>query len=490
MHTATRCALLAALLGLLSVANCFGTHIVAGEISYRPDAGSGNPYKYLFTLKLYGDAAGVAQSTATLSFGVDGAMQTVPASSQENYGGLIAGGIRATLFQFKYTYPGPGNYVVGFTEENRNAGVVNVFQSVNTAFHIESTLTISPGAGSNSSPQFLNPPIFHAFAGQKVCMNPAAYDAEGDSLSYRLVIPLAKRGSAVNGYISPDMVAPRGTAESGGESTFALNEFTGDLCWDAPGLRKRDGGVISNPGDFAQYAVALVVEEWRKGFKLSSTVRDFAIFVTAPQSPRPELRSENAAAAGFNADRLVRAEPGKPLSFSVLYKASGANRDSLLPVSETFLGTRKASATTIDSAGYTKVTYAWTPTAADRRGHPYVVVFRGASGDSLRNDLTFGVFVGTDIPTGRVTATEDEVNGRKIRLFPNPARDKVRLAEVPGTGAVHFQLTDALGRAVYASPDLRGTDFEVDLASLPNGLYVYRITAGQRVVGKGRLLKR
>jgi hypothetical protein len=82
------------------------------------------------------------------------------------------------------------------------------------------------------------------------------------------------------------------------------------------------------------------------------------------------------------------------------------------------------------------------------------------------------------------------VNGRKIRLFPNPARDKVRLAQVPGSGVVHFQLTDALGRAVYASPDLRGTDFEVDLTTLPNGLYVYRITAGQRVVGKGRLLKR
>jgi hypothetical protein len=186
----------------------------------------------------------------------------------------------------------------------------------------------------------------------------------------------------------------------------------------------------------------------------------------------------------------VRAEPGQPLSFSVLYKSSGASRDSLLLVSETFLGDRKASATTIDSANFTKVTYAWTPTEADRRGHPYVVVFRGASGDTLRNDLTFGVFVGTDIPTGRVTATEDELNGRKIRLFPNPTQNKVRLAEVPGTGAVYFQLTDALGRQVYDSPNLRDTNLEMDLTSLPNGLYAYSITAGQRVVGKGRLLKR
>jgi hypothetical protein len=119
-----------------------------------------------------------------------------------------------------------------------------------------------------------------------------------------------------------------------------------------------------------------------------------------------------------------------------------------------------------------------------------VVVFRGASDNALRNDLTFGVFVGADIPTGRVTATEVEVARRRIKLFPNPTRNKVRLAGVPGTGVVYFQLTDALGRHVYASPNLRGTDFEMGLAALPNGLYPYTITSKGRIVGKGRQLKR
>jgi hypothetical protein len=218
-------------------------------------------------------------------------------------------------------------------------------------------------------------------------------------------------------------------------------------------------------------------------------VRDFAIFVTAPEALKPELRAENAAAAGFNADRLVRVEPGQPLTFSVLYKSSGAAADSLVPVSETFRLARKATASVTDSAGFTKATYTWTPMEAERRGSPYVIVFRGASGYALRNDLTFGVFVGADIPAGRVTATEEEVNGRKLRLFPNPTRNKVRLAQVPGTGAAHFQLTDALGRQAYTSANLRGTDYEVDLTALPNGLYAYTVTANGRVVGKGRLLK-
>jgi hypothetical protein len=236
------------------------------------------------------------------------------------------------------------------------------------------------------------------------------------------------------------------------------------------------------------------VEEWRGKVRLSSTVRDFLLTVTAPEGPGPELRLENAAAAGFDADRQVRVEPGQPFAFSVLYKSLSPDRDSLIPVSTTLPPTGNAAAAVTDSAGFTKATYSWTPTAADRRRHPYLVVFRGGStpaggAGTFFNDLTFSVFVGEAITPGRVTATEDEVNGRKIRLFPNPTRNKVRLAQVPGTGAVRFQLTDALGRLVYTSANLRGTNFEMDLAALPNGLYAYTITAGQRMVGKGRLLK-
>jgi hypothetical protein len=154
-----------------------------------------------------------------------------------------------------------------------------------------------------------------------------------------------------------------------------------------------------------------------------------------------------------------------------------------------------ASATVTDSAGFTKATYSWTPAQANRRRHPYLVVFRGGSSTTdgagvFFNDLTFSVFVGEPIAPGRVTATEEEVNGRKLRLFPNPAHNKVRLAEVPGTGAVRLQLIDVQGRVAYASSNLRVMGFELDLTALPNGLYAYIVTANGRMVGKGKLLKR
>ncbi len=493
MNTATR-SLLAALLGLLVFSDCYGTHITGGEITFGRTPNASTPYTYQFMLKIYRDSQGQDTPNATLDFGVNGSTQTVPVSFRSRVGQLIAPNMEMLVYIFQYNYPGPGEYTVSFTENNRNAEVVNMFQSIHTPFHIQTSLAISPVTGNNSGPQLLNPPIFRAVAGQKVCINPAAYDPDGDSLSYRLIVPLGNGNTPVTGYQFPDQVTPSGVSESGGAPTFTINELTGDICWDAPGLRRRGGGVLTDPGDYAQYAVAFVVEEWRGKVRLSSTARDFLLTVTAPQGPAPELRLDNAAAAGFNADRQVRVEPGQPLTFSVVYKSFSPDRDSLISVSATLPPSGNAAAGVTDSAGFTKATYSWTPTAADRRRHPHLVVFRGGStptggAGTFFNDLTFSVFVGEAITPGRVTATEDEVNGHKIRLFPNPMRNKVRLAEVPGTGGVYFQLTDALGRQVFTSANLRGTNFEMDLTALPNGLYAYTIRAGQWVVGKGRLLK-
>jgi hypothetical protein len=489
--------LLAALLCLLLFHDSYGAHLWGGEIAYRRDPDASSPYAYAFALRLYNFIPGVEVSpTAKLDFGVAGATQTAPLTRRERVRAQTGQVMEVLVYTFRYTYPGPGTYTVSFNPYNRPTGTANIGQTTDMAFHLQTSFIISPTAGANNGPQLLNPPIFQVVAGQKVCMGPAAYDPEGDSLSYRLIVPLAKANTDVKGYQFPNQVTPAGVSENGGKPTFAIDALTGEICWDAPGLRKRGGGVMTEAGDRAEYTIAFAVEEWRNGVKLSSTVRDFNVAVVLLEKLIPEVQAPNAAAAGFNANRQVRVEPGQRLTFSVLSRSPlpGAS-DSLVLVSETGRPYGNASVTAIDSAGFTKVTYAWTPTEANRRRHPYVLVFRGSSSeawreDGLFNDLTFSVYVGSDIPKGRVTTTEVALNDRNIRLFPNPAQNIVRLAEVPGTGAVYFRLTDASGRQVYASANLRETNLEMDLTTVPNGIYVYTITADLGVVGKGRLLKR
>jgi hypothetical protein len=135
---------------------------------------------------------------------VDGATQTVPVGYRNRPNGTQLGNnIEELRYTFRYTYPGPNTYTVRFTEKTGNAGVVNMFQSVNTAFHIETEFIVSATLGLNNSVVLRNPPIDRATVGQKFCHNPAAFDPDGDSLSYKLVTPLSKKATEVTGYWTP-----------------------------------------------------------------------------------------------------------------------------------------------------------------------------------------------------------------------------------------------------------------------------------------------
>jgi hypothetical protein len=104
MNTATR-SLLAALLGLLVFSNCYGTHIMGGEITFRRPPNAATPFSYEFTLKIYRDTQGPDTPNATLDFGVNGATQTVPVSFRSRVGELIAPNTDMLVYTFQYTYP-------------------------------------------------------------------------------------------------------------------------------------------------------------------------------------------------------------------------------------------------------------------------------------------------------------------------------------------------------------------------------------------------
>ncbi len=293
------------------------THIRAGQITAERDPTSSNPYTYIFTLTIYRDTKGVDQPNATLNFGVDGATQTVPVSRDRSTGQLLGNDIEVLTFTYRYTYPGPNTYKVTFTEENRNAGVVNMTNSDNTAFHIETEFTINPNLGLNNSVVLRNPPIDRATVGQRFCHNPAAFDPDGDSLSFRLVVPFQRLNTPVLAYISPSAVTPLGTPESGsGAPAFTINSITGEICWDAPGPRKRDGGIITGTGptDYAEYNIAFEVEEWRKRedgtyVKVGTVRRDMQITVLGNPNKRPDLilPKDTCIVAGTDLRAIIRA---------------------------------------------------------------------------------------------------------------------------------------------------------------------------------------
>ena len=147
--------------------------------------------------------------------------------------------IRYNLWEFTHTFQGPGTYVVRYDERNRNDGVLNMSNSVDTPFYIETQITIDPFLGLNNTPVFLVPPVDRGCVGVAFFHNPGAYDPDGDSLSYHITIPKQSFERDVNNYLDPNDPSfyenfLSGNEEQNGLPTFSINSLTGNLEWDAP----------------------------------------------------------------------------------------------------------------------------------------------------------------------------------------------------------------------------------------------------------------
>lgn len=257
------------------------THIRGGEITAKRISDTSLTYE--FTINIYCDSKGGAQACNAandiiLCLGDGTVVKALRVSNKD-----IGNGTSHSIYKYTYNFTAPGVYKISAIQPNRNADVLNMTNSVNTNFYIATTLVINPFVGLNTTPILLNPPVdFTAIIGQTWTHNPGAFDAEGDSLAYKMVVPQqgtgqeSCTGTPVNGYKDPtqvDLSCPN--------TTFAIDARTGTLTWNTP---CRAG----------QYNVAFVIEEWRKGpdgtfTKIGEVIRDMQIIVEDTDNAPPEV---------------------------------------------------------------------------------------------------------------------------------------------------------------------------------------------------------
>jgi gliding motility-associated-like protein len=146
---------------------------------------------------------------------------------------------------------------------------------------VSTTILINAALLTNSTPVMLNPPLDSGRVGQKFCHNPAAFDADGDSLAFRLSVPANSltetgcTGRSIPGYQDPTRFST--ASESGSSPAFSINPRTGELCWDAP-------------GEIGQFNFAFIIEEWRNGVLIGEITRDMQIIVVDNKNLRPLLQ--------------------------------------------------------------------------------------------------------------------------------------------------------------------------------------------------------
>jgi len=327
------------------IGESFATHNRAGEITYKQIS----DYTYEVTVITYTNTRPTSSGfppadrpELDILWGDDtfSTVERFPPVDLPNY-------YRRNVYVARHTFPGPGTYEIVVEDPNRNEGVQNIPNSVNIVFSIKTILTINPSLGFNNTPILFNPPVDKAALGEIFIHNPAAYDPDGDSLSYKLTVCTGENGEPIEGYIFPPA-----------SNAFYMDEITGDLIWDVP-------------VDTGSFNVALLIEEWRNGIRLGRITRDMQIEVYNTDNEPPYIDSIPD----------VCIEAGDSVIFNVTAHDNSITRLSLTGNGGVFYIDNPAVFP--EAIGISPVTsqFKWVTDCSNVRKQPYLVVFKAEDND-------------------------------------------------------------------------------------------------------------
>lgn len=466
---------------VVGATQAWATHIRAGEISVRRLSCSN--LEFLITFTGYEDTDSPIQlGPGTLFFG-DGTERVIDPPDIQIVDELVAPGVRMKQFGLLHTYQSAGTYVIRFQELNRNEGVLNMNNSVNTPFYVETVITIDPFLGCNNTPVFLVPPIDRGARGITFTHNPGAWDPDGDSLAFFLEVNKQDINTPVDNYQFPHLY-DQGTfgslakTEAGNTpTTYSIDPFNGTLEWDAP------------YGE-GEYNVAIKVEEYRKingtYYLLGSVVRDMQIIVEVTDNEPPELipPPDTCIEAGTVLNATIRgSDPdGDPIKI----EAYGGIFDP------SFVGTAQLSPDPpVFQSPPATAEFQWNTLCSHVRERPYEVQLRiqddpGITSVSLSRFKTWRIQVVGPAPTG-LDAQVNQLTSAQLTWDPYTCANAYRMQVFRRVDSFEFDPTgcnvgipDEAGYELIAEVGIGESEFldnNEGEGLAPGATYCYRLVA-------------
>lgn len=377
----------------------YATHLRAGEITVERINCSSLTFR--ITITAYTNTGSeIKFGEGILDFGdrTSEATPTIENTKRPDLGD----GIGVVQYQTLHTYSGPGRYVISYIEPNRNGGILNIFNSVETRFYIETIINIDPFLGCNNSPRLLVAPIDKACTGAAWFHNPGAYDPDGDSISFEMTVPKKEKNGVVQNYRDPNnkefydkggIDFGKANEDGTGPPEFDIDEVTGTLTWDAPGVQ-------------GEYNIAFLIKEWRKlngvWVLMGYVVRDMQIIVEDCENKRPEIipPDDICVEAGELIDMDIfgydpDSDDVKIEAFSQLFSILPSPAKITFPVPNDFQHSSPAN--------HARIHFQWQTACENIKEQPYQVVFkitdRPASKQRLIHFETWNITVVGPAPT-------------------------------------------------------------------------------------------
>jgi hypothetical protein len=424
---------------------------------------SGMDYNVVYTA--YRDMTGIPIApTATLNFtdSTSGATftATIPYDSIVT---ILVPGVEEYTYHAVVTFPSTGNWTVSYEECCRNAAILNMSQPGGESHYFYSNVLVDT---TNSTPVFLNPPIVLAQDSVPFYYNPLPFDADGDSISWSLDVPLSMNGLPVMGYVLPmsDSLVP-----------FNMDPITGEITF--------------LPIALGNYQVSMRVKEYRNGVQIGEITRDMQIIVV-PSSNTPVAVITNSNTAPYNGKNFTLTA-GANFTMNITVFDMDAQSITIHGAGEPFmLASNPATLTITNGVGSASASVNWTPDASQLRVGAYIIGLRVS--ENFGNQV-FQSDLSVSLRVGDATGIAHNTQTASFGINPNPSTGDFSIQyNSTSTMPVSVSVLTVDGKKAASFVNEQVTEgmnvVQVNNLHLTKGIYLVQLEQNNKKIGVQRLV--
>lgn len=431
------------------------SHEAAGQISVKQL----NTTQFQVKVILWVDSLGLP--APNLYYKIQGPSGLVNDTANQVSDVSVGDQIQQRTYLDTITLSAPGAYKLIHSNCCRNPAIVNLSNPAMDFFYLYCDFNYAT-AVTNSTPEFINPPLFFVGVNDTMIHQPLAVDPDGDSLAFTWANPLTNNGNAammtMNPY--PALVG----------WPFTIDPNWGEITW--------------LPNVTGRFAYDIKVQEFRNGILLSTSHR--TAFVNTCAACKVAMTSEfqynnvNTWPQPINHFEFV-AYANQPFSWTYSGAVPSINANALdlkLIGDQTFFN-NPPTFSPVQSGSSIGGTYTWTPTTAQIRNRQYLNAIIGKETNAINqvrrkeHTMLFRVSGGT--------AVDDEMKNVVLDVYPNPANGNLFLQCRNTDGDFNnVQILNAIGQRVFETQLNTGVHVvTLDVTTWPVGNYIVKLTGNK-----------
>jgi hypothetical protein len=408
-------------------------------------------------IKVWVDSGGVISNTAAYQLQGGGATNNYTASLSSNT--ALGNAIQELLYLDTVGLNAAVVYKAIYETCCRKQSISNVTMPASQSMHVYTEIHNTAPALINSTPEFVNSPVFFSSPNDTLQHNPTGVDIDGDSLVYTYLTPMGAGGAAL-----PMTFIPYPG------SAFTVDAITGEIYW-----------IPSSVGD---YVYAVRVDEYRNGTLIGRSVRDamVTICVGCKTTMSTSFQFYNTAAWPQSAGYTVfTAYAGVPFNYTFQGGLSGmtSNTLSMGMIGEANFHPNAPAMNSVQTGSDVSGSYSWTPTAAQVRNRPYLNVLFGKETNTLMQNRKKERTIQVKVLAGNPTAVSQVVENQQVVILPNPASDLLSM-QIDNRNASWngVRVVNATGQLIWQQ-DFNQAGMEAiqcSTASWSDGVYLLHLT--------------